>query len=90
MRLSQPTAQPTETSNRGETSTLKLAVPIVLFPWNPPRIIVITGDSMHPNAQDPYAQVGPDTWTVEIWNYLKDKILPDEHVSVEWIAHVAK
>jgi hypothetical protein len=26
----------------------------------------------------------------EIWDYLKDNILPDEHVSTERIVHVAK
>jgi hypothetical protein len=45
---------------------------------------------MRPGTQDPDAQVGPDAWIMEIWDYLKDNILPDEHVSTERIIHVAK
>jgi hypothetical protein len=48
------------------------------------------GDSVNPDAQDPDAQVGPDAWITEIWDYLKDNILPDEHVSAERIVRVAK
>jgi hypothetical protein len=47
-RLRQP-------KRRGETSTSKLAVPVVLLPWSPLRVLGITGDSMHPNVQDPEA-----------------------------------
>jgi hypothetical protein len=47
-------------------------------------------DSMYPGAQDPNAQAGPDIWITEIWDYLKDNILPNEHVSAKWIVHVAK
>jgi hypothetical protein len=43
---------------------------------------------MHPDAQDPEAQDGPDTWIIEIPTYLKDNILHDQHVFV-WIVHVA-
>jgi hypothetical protein len=45
---------------------------------------------MNFSAQDPYAQVGPDAWITDIWDYLKENILPDEYVSAEWIIHVAK
>jgi hypothetical protein len=45
---------------------------------------------MHPGAQDPEAQVGPDTWITEIQTYLKDNILPDEHVFAKWMVRVAK
>jgi ribonuclease HI len=55
-------AQPIESGEGGETSTSKLAVPVTLSPWSPPRIVGVTGDSVHHGAQDPYAQVGPDTW----------------------------
>jgi hypothetical protein len=33
---------------------------------------------MHPNTQDPDAQAGPDAWIMEIWDNLKDNILPFE------------
>jgi hypothetical protein len=33
--------------------------------------------------QDPDAQANLDAWITEIWDYLKDNILPDEHVSTE-------
>jgi hypothetical protein len=48
------------------------------------------GDTMNLNAQDLDAQANPDAWIMEIWDYLKDNILPDEHVSAEWIIRVAK
>jgi hypothetical protein len=41
-------------------------------------------------AQDPEAQVGPDTWITEIRTYLKDNILPDDMASADRIAHLAK
>jgi hypothetical protein len=45
---------------------------------------------VHPNAQDPEAQVGPDTWITEIWTYLKDNIFPDDSVSADRIARLTK
>jgi hypothetical protein len=45
---------------------------------------------MNPNAQDPDAQPCPNAWITEIQDYLKDNILPDEHVSIERIVHVVK
>jgi hypothetical protein len=48
------------------------------------------GDSVHHGAQDPQAQVGPDTWIMEIRTYLKDNILPDESASTDRIARLAK
>jgi hypothetical protein len=74
----------------GETSTLKLAVPVALFSWSPPRIVDIIRDSVNSGAQDPEAQASPDVWIMEIWDYLKDNILPGEHVSTEQIVRVAK
>jgi hypothetical protein len=47
-------------------------------------------DSVNPDAQDPDAQAGPNAWITEIRDYLKDNILPNEHVSAERIIHVAK
>jgi hypothetical protein len=63
---------------------------VALSAWSPPRIIGVTGDSVHPGKQDPDAQVGPDTWISEIWSYMKDNILPDEHASSEQIIRMAK
>jgi ribonuclease HI len=65
-RLQQPTAWAANPSKWGETSTSKLAVSTVLLPWSPPRVLGITGDSVHPSAQDPEAQTGLDTWIMEI------------------------
>jgi hypothetical protein len=45
---------------------------------------------VHPSAQDPEAQAGPDTRVTEIWTYLKDNILPDDMASADRIAHLAK
>jgi hypothetical protein len=45
---------------------------------------------VHPDAQDLKAQVGPNTWIMEIQIYLKDNILPDDSASVDRIAHLSK
>jgi hypothetical protein len=89
-RLRQPTAWAANPSEGGETNTSKLAVPVVLLPWSPPRVVGVTGDSVHPGAQDPKAQAGPNTWITEIWTYLKDNILPDDMTSANRIARLAK
>jgi hypothetical protein len=65
-QLRQPTAWAANPSEGGETSTLKLAVPAVLVSWSPPRVVGITGDSVHPDMKDPEAQAGLDTWITEI------------------------
>jgi hypothetical protein len=64
--------------------------PAVLLPWSPPRVLGVTGDSVHPGAQDPKAQAGPDTWITEIRAYLKHNILPDDMASADRIARLAK
>jgi hypothetical protein len=89
-RLLRPIARPAKLGEWGETSTSKLAVPVTLFPWSLPRVVGITGDSVHPNVQDLDAQLGTDTWITEIRGYLKDNILPDEHASTEQIIRMAK
>jgi hypothetical protein len=63
---------------------------MAMLPWSSPRIVGITGDSVHPGAQDLDAQVDPDAWITEIRDYLKDNILLDEYASAEWIVCVAK
>jgi hypothetical protein len=45
---------------------------------------------VHPSAQDPIAQVGPDTWITEIRTYLKDNILPDDMASADQITRLAQ
>jgi hypothetical protein len=61
-----------------------------LLPWSPSRVLGVTGDSVHPAAQDPKAQAGPNTWITEIWTYLKDNILPDDMAFADQIARLAK
>jgi hypothetical protein len=63
---------------------------MTLFTWSPPRIVGLTRDSVNPSVQDPDAQASPVAWITEIRDYLKDNILPDEHVSAERIIRVAK
>jgi hypothetical protein len=45
---------------------------------------------MNPSAQDPDAQASSNAWITDIQDYLKDNILPNEHVSIEQIDSVAK
>jgi hypothetical protein len=87
-RLLQPTAWAANPSEGGKTSTLKLAVPVVLLPWSPPRVVGVTGDFVHSDVQE--AQVGPNTWITEIQTYFKDNILPDDMTSVDRIVRLAK
>jgi hypothetical protein len=89
-RLQQPAAWTANPSERGETSTSKLVGPTALIPWSPPRVVGVTGDSMHPSAQDPEAQASPDTWITEIRTSLKDNILPNDMASTDRIARLAK
>jgi hypothetical protein len=85
-RLRQPTARAANPSEGGE-STSKLAV---LATWSPARVAGIAGNSMHPDAQDPEAQAGPDIYITEIQTYLKDNILSDDMTSADRITHLAK
>jgi hypothetical protein len=75
---------------RNINNTSKLAVPTILIPWSPPRIIGVTADTVLPSIQDLEAQVGPDTWITEIHTYLKDNMLPDDSASADQIIHLAK
>jgi hypothetical protein len=38
----------------------------------------------------PVSQSGPDAWISEIQDYLKENILPEDHVSIERIVRLAK
>jgi hypothetical protein len=87
--LQQPTARLAEPGKGSETSTSRLVIPAALIRWSPLRIVGVMGNSMHPGAQASEAQVGPDTWIMEIRTYLKDDILPDDSASAHQIARLA-
>jgi hypothetical protein len=89
-RLWQPTAWEANPNEGGKTSTSKLAVPTVLVPWSPPRVVGVTGGSVHPDAQNPKAQPSPDTWIMKIRVYMKDNILPVDMAFIDRIVHLAK
>jgi hypothetical protein len=89
-RLLRPTAQLAEPDDGGETSTSKLAVPVALHLQNPPWIVCATEDPANPLAPLPVSQSGPGAWISEIWDYLKENILPEDHVSAERIVRLAK
>jgi hypothetical protein len=48
------------------------------------------GDFTDPLAPQPTTQSGPDAWISEIRDYLKENILPEDHVSAERIVRLAK
>jgi ribonuclease HI len=87
-RLLRPTAQPAELGEGGETSTSKLAV--LVASQNPPNTMCATGGPASPLAPQPISQSGPDAWISEIRDYLKENILPEDHVSAERIVWLAK
>jgi ribonuclease HI len=89
-RLLRPTAQPAELDEGGKTSTLKLAVPVAYHLLNPPKTVCATGGPASPLAPHPVSQSGPDAWISEIRDYLKENILPEDHVSAEHIVRLAK
>jgi transposase InsO family protein len=51
---------------------------------------VCTGGIHQPLAPQPTTQSGPDAWISEIRDYLKENILPEDHVSAERIVRLAK
>jgi transposase InsO family protein len=89
-RLLRPTAQPAEPGEGGETSTLKLVVPVALHLQNSPRIMCATGGPTNLLAPQSVSQSGPNAWISEIRDYLKENILPEDHVSAERIVRLAK
>jgi transposase InsO family protein len=90
IRLRRPTAQPTELGEGGETSTWKLAVPVVFHLQDPPRTVCATEGPANLLAPQPMSQSGLDAWISEIRDYLKENILPEDHVSIERIVRLAK
>jgi ribonuclease HI len=89
-RLLRPTAQPAELGEGGDTSTSKLAIPVASHLQNPPKTVCAMGDPASPLAPQPISQSGPDAWISEIQDYLKENILPEDHVSIERIVWLAK
>jgi hypothetical protein len=89
-RLLRPTAQLVELGKGGETSTSKLAVPVASHLQNPPKTVCVIGDPASPLAPQPISQSGPDAWISEIRDYLKENILPEDHVSAERVVRLAK
>jgi hypothetical protein len=78
------------TGRRGETSTSKLAVPVALHLQNPPKVVCAIGGPAYPLVPQPVSQSGPDAWISKIRDYLKENILPEDHVSAERIVRLAK
>jgi hypothetical protein len=52
--------------------------------------VCATGGPASPLAPQPISQSGPDAWISEIRDYLKEKILPEDHVSAKRIVRLAK
>jgi hypothetical protein len=52
---------------------------------NPPKAVCALGDSAGPLAPQSITKSGPDAWISEIRDYLKENILPEDHVSAERI-----
>jgi hypothetical protein len=90
IRLLRPTAQPVEPGKGGETSTSKLAVLVAFHLQNPPKIVCATEGPANLLAPQPVAQSGPDAWISEVQDYLKENILPEDHVFAERIMRLAK
>jgi ribonuclease HI len=88
-RLLRPIAQLAELSEGGETSTSKLAVPVASHLQNPPKTVCAIGNPASHLAPQSISQSGLDAWISEIRDYLKENILPEDHVSVERIVRLA-
>jgi ribonuclease HI len=89
-RLLRPTSQPAELDEGGETTTSKLAVLVAYHLQNPPKTVCATVGPVNLVAPQPASQSGPDAWISEIWDYLKENILPEDHVTAERIVRLAK
>ena len=89
-RLLRPTAQLAELGEGGETSTSKLAVLVVFRPRSSPRIVCATEGPANLLAPQLVSQSGLNAWISEVQDYLKENILPEDHVSAERIVQLAK
>jgi ribonuclease HI len=81
---------PAEPGEGGETSTSKLVVPVAFHLQNPPRIVCATEGPANLLAPQPVAQSGPNAWISEIRDYLKENVLPEDHMFAERIVRLAK
>ncbi len=63
---------------------------MVFHPQDPPRTVCATEGPANLLAPQPVPQSGPDAWISKIRNYLKENILPEDHVTVERIVRLAK
>jgi hypothetical protein len=89
-RLLKPSAQPADLGNEGRTSTSKLAVPAVLHPWSPPKVVCSLEGPEGLREPHPVTQEGTDAWISKVRNYLKDNYLPEDQASAERIVRMAK
>jgi hypothetical protein len=87
-RLLRPTAQPAELGEGGETDTSKPAV--LVASQDPLKVVCALEGLTDPLAPQPTTQSGSDAWISEIRDYLKENILPEDHVSPERIVRLAK
>jgi hypothetical protein len=88
--LLKPSAQRAELGEGGQTSTSKLAIPVALHPWGPPRMVCTLEGPEDLVEPHPNSQGGPDARISEIRDYLKDKFLPEDQASAERIVRLAK
>jgi hypothetical protein len=63
---------------------------VVFHPQNPPRIVCAIEGPANLLAPQLVVQSGPDAWIFEIQDYLKENILPEDHVTAERIVRLAK
>jgi hypothetical protein len=89
-RLLRSTAHSVKMGKGGETSTSKLVVPVAFHPWSSPRIVCAIEDPTNLLVPLLVAQDGPDAWISEIQDYLKENIIPEDHVPAERIMRLAK
>jgi hypothetical protein len=89
-RLLKPSAQPADLGEGGRTSTSKLAVPAVLHPWSPPRVVDSLEGPEVLRELSPNSQEGPDAWISKVRDYLKDNFLPKDQASAKRIIRMAK
>jgi hypothetical protein len=87
--LLKPSAQPADLGEGGRTSTSKLAVPTVLHPWSPPRVVCSLEGPEDLREPRPVSQEGPDAWISKVRDYLKDNYLPEDQASAEHIVRMA-
>jgi ribonuclease HI len=87
-RLLRPTARPAKLSEGGRDRHLEADGPGGVP--GPTKGGVCTGGIHQPLAPQPTTQSGPDAWISEIRDYLKENILPQDHVSAERIVRLAK